>query len=37
MLKEITKNDKISSFLKYDRKNNYKTNIHNSLGIFENT
>lgn len=34
-LKEITKNDKINAFYKFDRKSNYKSNIQNSLGIFE--
>jgi hypothetical protein len=36
-LKLITKGDKIYSFFKYDRKTNYKDNLGNSLGIFENT
>lgn len=35
MLKEVTKNDKILSYYKFDRKNNYKTNLCNSLGAFE--
>lgn len=35
MLREITKNDKILSYFKYDRKSNYKSNLTNSLGVFE--
>lgn len=35
MLREITKNDKIYSYYKYDRKSNYKSNMQNSLGLLE--
>ena len=35
MLLEVTKNDKVSSFFKFERKSNYKENFANSLGVFE--
>ncbi|CDW74130.1 UNKNOWN [Stylonychia lemnae] len=35
ILREITQNDKLYSFYKYDRKSNYKQNLHNSLGFLE--
>ena len=35
MMKEITKEDKIYSYYKYDRKSNYKENMTNSLGVLE--
>eukprot|EP00347_Sterkiella_histriomuscorum_P023059 403336110 len=35
MMKEITKDDKIYSYYKYDRKSNYKENMTNSLGVLE--
>lgn len=35
-LKIITKGDKVYSYLKFDRKTNYKVNLENSLGVLEN-
>lgn len=32
---EITKNDKVYSYYKFERRNNYKSNLINSMGIFE--
>lgn len=34
-LHQITKNDKIYAYYKFDRKSNFKSNLRNSLGVFE--
>ncbi len=36
-LRQITQDDKVYSYFKYDRKTNYKENIANSLGVLEHT